>query len=431
MSVLYSSETLNALTLSNVLTLPPTSSAVPPPGSISYNSSSGSISVSNGQEWNSLSTLLGYVADPSPNFSVLAGFSTGVGNTGPGLLAMGPGAANDNSGENVIALGAYSGGGMGAGNSDSSLTAVGFEAVANNTTGSSSTGFGYTALYSNTIGDANNAFGLASLGNNVSGSYNSAFGHQSLTNNDVGQQNSAFGYQTLGQNTSAVSNSAFGYQALGHVSTSSNNSAFGKWALLNCTGTENAAFGCDAGQSIVGGNYNTLLGSEVGTAYTGSESSNIQLGYGVAGTLGESNVLRVGSGTGTGSGQINQAFISGIRGITTGQNNAVAVLVDSNGQLGTVSSSAKYKENITDVSDDVSDKLSELRLRSFNYKSDSNTSHVGLIAEEVAEVMPSLVASDGNGEPFSVKYHELPILLLAEVQKLKREIAELKRHGQF
>ena len=46
----------------------------------------------------------------------------------------------------------------------------------------------------------------------------------------------------------------------------------------------------------------------------------------------------------------------------------------------------------------------------------------GLIAEEVAEVMPELVARDADGQPEAVKYQLLAPLLLNEVQKQQRTI---------
>jgi hypothetical protein len=48
----------------------------------------------------------------------------------------------------------------------------------------------------------------------------------------------------------------------------------------------------------------------------------------------------------------------------------------------------------------------------------------GLIAEEVAEVAPELVALDPEGQPYSVRYHVLPSLLLNETQKQQRVIEE-------
>ena len=45
----------------------------------------------------------------------------------------------------------------------------------------------------------------------------------------------------------------------------------------------------------------------------------------------------------------------------------------------------------------------------------------GLIAEEVQAVMPELVAYGKDGQVETVKYHVLPTLLLAEVQRLERD----------
>jgi hypothetical protein len=46
----------------------------------------------------------------------------------------------------------------------------------------------------------------------------------------------------------------------------------------------------------------------------------------------------------------------------------------------------------------------------------------GLIAEEVAKVLPNLVAYGTDGKPYTVRYQELPALLLAEIQRQQRQI---------
>jgi hypothetical protein len=67
-----------------------------------------------------------------------------------------------------------------------------------------------------------------------------------------------------------------------------------------------------------------------------------------------------------------------------------------------------------------------LRPVKFNYINDTTT-HYGLIAEEVKDVLNDLVLYDENGEPHSIAYHEIPAMLLNEIQKLKKEIDELKQ----
>jgi hypothetical protein len=62
----------------------------------------------------------------------------------------------------------------------------------------------------------------------------------------------------------------------------------------------------------------------------------------------------------------------------------------------------------------------------FNFKGDFNESY-GLIAEDVEEVMPYLVSYDKEGMPATVKYHELPALLLNEISAHQASITELER----
>jgi hypothetical protein len=55
------------------------------------------------------------------------------------------------------------------------------------------------------------------------------------------------------------------------------------------------------------------------------------------------------------------------------------------------------------------------------YDAGSKQVQFGLIAEEVATTFPELVARDEEGRPWTVRYHLLTPLLLAEVQRLERE----------
>ena len=105
------------------------------------------------------------------------------------------------------------------------------------------------------------------------------------------------------------------------------------------------------------------------------------------------------------------------------------MLIDSNGQLGTVSSSRRVKDDIADM-DAASSALMTLRPVTFHYKSDQNPSgrtlQYGLIAEEVAEVYPGLVARSADGQIETVLYQFLPPMLLNEVQKQQRTIEALR-----
>ena len=98
-----------------------------------------------------------------------------------------------------------------------------------------------------------------------------------------------------------------------------------------------------------------------------------------------------------------------------------AVVVDGNGQLGTVASSARFKKNIKPM-DKTSEAILALKPVSFQYISDSKgTPQFGLIAEEVAKVNPDLVVRNRNDEIYSVRYEAVNAMLLNEFLKEHRK----------
>lgn len=229
-----------------------------------------------------------------------------------------------------------------------------------------------------------------------------------------------------------ANNSGFGTNSLSVLTTGFDNTALGSQTLAELTtGTQNVAIGSDAGVNsgggtgLVSGSRNILIGLAAGASYTAGESENILLN--ANGVAAENNTARIGNGTGAGVQQLNRCFISGIRGITTGVADAIAVLIDSADQLGTVSSSLRYKQNIKDLEKD-SEIIYDLRPVKFNYRAHPTVPAWGLIAEEVEQIFPQLVVYDKEDQPESVKYHELPVLLLNEIQKLYKRIQELEAH---
>jgi len=100
------------------------------------------------------------------------------------------------------------------------------------------------------------------------------------------------------------------------------------------------------------------------------------------------------------------------------------MFVDNVGKLGTVPSSRRFKENIIDLKDKSSN-IFKLRPVNFNYIADEKKiEQVGLIAEEVEDIFPNLVVRDKNNLVQSVKYQDLPILILNEVQKLRDNVQD-------
>src|SRR6185436_9701201 len=124
---------------------------------------------------------------------------------------------------------------------------------------------------------------------------------------------------------------------------------------------------------------------------------------------------------------VNKTFVAGIRGITTGVADAIPVVIDSNGQLGTISSSIRFKEDIHDMAD-ASRRLLRLRPVTFRYTqayiNGAKPIQYGLIAEEVAEVFPELAVRGADGQVETVHYETLNVLLLNELQKQARNDAD-------
>jgi Chaperone of endosialidase len=332
---------------------------------------------------------------------------------------------------------AVGGGAMATMSTGQGNTALGTDALGSSNN-SFNTALGRYALEKHASGNENTAIGLGAMRDSATSAGNVAVGVRAIFNG--GSENTAVGFETL-ENSPAggtSDNTAVGYRAL-RAADGSSNTALGHSALtaLN-TGTLNVAVGKGAIDSLTSGDQNIGIGATTLGALTGGEG-NIAIGYqaGVLLASGDDNVYLANAGlngdNGTmriGNANHTRAFVAGIRGVTTGNNNAVNVVIDSAGQLGTVSSSRKTKFDIADLSGSVSAAVQRLRPVQFRYKqtfSDGSTPiQYGLIAEEVEQVLPELVAYDEHGDPMTVKYHVLPSLLLAEVQRLSREVAALQ-----
>jgi hypothetical protein len=237
----------------------------------------------------------------------------------------------------------------------------------------------------------------------MDGSFNTAIGRFALQFNQTGGSNVAVGFEALNKNTSH------------------RNTAVGRDALFNkTTGTNNVAIGFEAGKVPVDSNYGIFIGNP--------------------GVAGDQTTIRIGE-----QGTQTRTFIAGISGVTIGTANDATVFIDTTtGQLGSQVSSRRYKEDIQPMGD-VTAMLQELRPVTYRYKKPYDNGgkpmQYGLIAEEVAEVLPALAVFNNDGTPETVKYHLLPTFLLAGYQQQQTiiaaqaerdqqqadEIAELKR----
>ncbi|MEP6586797.1 MAG: tail fiber domain-containing protein [Candidatus Udaeobacter sp.] len=305
-------------------------------------------------------------------------------------------------------------------------TGIGWYSLYVNTTGSFNTGVGGGALALNNA-DSNTAVGAAALLLNTTGTENVAVGTDALVYNDTGSRNSAFGAFALFNNTTGVENTAIGGGALSANTEGLDNVATGFGSLShNTTGGANTADGSGALFNNTTGDFNTAFGQGALQANT-TGNANVALGVGAGGSVTTAeNVICIGA-TVSGANVSNRCYIGNIRSATTGNNNAIPVLIDSAGQLGTISSSRRFKKEIKPM-DKASEVILALKPVTFHYKSDNtNRPEFGLIAEQVAKVNPDLVVRDESGEIYTVRYDAVNAMLLNEFLKEHRRVQEQQR----
>jgi hypothetical protein len=284
--------------------------------------------------------------------------------------------------------------GVGAGallaNTASENTATGAAALLSNTTGSENTANGGFALFNNTEGGANTAIGNEALLNNSIGSDNTASGRQALINNTTGGSNTAIGESCLFNNIDGGVNTAIGIQALQNNTHGSNNTAIGRNAL----------------GGSASGNFNIGLGSNAGVNVTSA-----------------SNVICIGA---DGNNIDNACYIGQIFGATS--SGSTAVFINSNGRLGTMTSSRRFKEEIEPM-EQASEALFALKPVTFRYKKEFDpvrTPQFGLVAEQVEKVNPDLVVRDKEGKAYSVRYEQINAMLLNEFLKEHSKVEKLE-----
>jgi hypothetical protein len=307
--------------------------------------------------------------------------------------------------------------GVGAGtlvlNTADSNTAVGAAALFLNTTGTENVAVGTGALVHNDTAEQNTATGAFALFSHISGNGNTAIGTNALLNDATGESNTAIGdgalFNNIGGPFPGSFNTATGASAL-FANTGPDNTANGALALQsNTMGGDNTAVGIDALTSNTIGNHNVALGSMAGFQQT-TGSDNIYIGFDMQGTAGESNACYIGSIDG-------QTSASGI-----------AVLINSNGKLGTTTSSRRFKEGIKPM-DNASEALFALKPVTFRYKKELDPQGIqqwGLVAEDVQKINPALVALDKEGTPYAVRYDQVNAMLLNEFLKEHRQVQEQK-----
>jgi hypothetical protein len=291
----------------------------------------------------------------------------------------------------------------GAGN-----TAEGQDALLSLASGAYNTANGYLSLRSNTTGNFNTAIGAGALLFNTA-NQNTAIGAAALLNNTTGNGNTAMGEAALFSNTTGSFNTGVGDGVLNSNTTGSANTAVAFDALpSNTTGNNNTAIGEDALNSNTTGSGNTVVGFNSGFAVTTAN-----------------NVICIGAQV-SGANVNDSCYIGSIFGQTSSA--GTAVFINSDGKLGTATSSKRFKEDLKPM-DKISEVLFLLKPVSFRYKNTidpAGTSQLGLVAEDVEKVNPDLVVRDKEGNPYSVRYDQVNAMLLNEFLKEHKKTEKLE-----
>jgi len=359
----------------------------------------------------SLFSLTSGVWNTALGFQALNHLTAGNQNTATGVRAL----TSDTNGGFNTATGVYS---LFSNTSGFFNCATGAYSLASNISGNYNTANGYAALYRNTTGNQNTDYGYAALYNNTTGRFNTATGSQALFSNTAGSFHTAIGFGALYSNTygdeNTGGNTAIGAAALTNNTTGGGNTAIGESALVNSvTGNQNIALGYVAAQNLTDG------------------SNNIDISNPGAPT--ESNIIRIGNVVpftdiyGFPHAAHSATYIAGINGATA--SGGVAVYINSDGKLGTLTSSARFKTEIKPM-DESSTAVLALNPVTFRYKQEIDPKGIpqfGLVAEEVEKVNPHLVSRDRDGKPYTVRYEAVNAMLLNEFLKEHRTVQEQQK----
>ena len=257
-----------------------------------------------------------------------------------------------------------------------------------------------------------NFFGGLFAGNlSLSGSNNVGVGAAALISLASGTDNTAVGANALFNNSYGMDNSAVGAQSLYTNQFGSFNTADGVASLDNSTSDNNIGVGYLAGDGLATGTQDIYIGNQgEGENFSPAESQTIRIGVSDM-SLSYSNSPPT------------NTYIAGIYNATV---SGVPVYVDSDGHLGTLTSSARFKQNIKSMKD-ASDVLLALRPVTYQYKPGIDPKanpQFGLVAEEVEKVDPDLVVHDQRHGIYTVRYEAVNAMLLNEFLKQHQKVED-------
>ena len=339
------------------------------------------------------------------------------------------------------------------------------------TTGSGNSGIGWQALAIDTTGNWNSAIGDLALRNNISGSSNVAVGAGALENNSSGSSNTAVGFSALGD-LNGGANTALGFlaasdqvdpnitnsTAIGAYSdvTASNSLVLGSISGVNDgpadtnvgIGTTAPSSTLDVEGTAAAGSGPILLFKNKAAIATGTTGNAIDLRFapdGGSNVVNPNAIIRVredgnnqygafmsfatmaDGGAGAGALERMRIAANGFVGVGV---TAPAHIFQVGQGLGnafadgwSTYSSRRWKTNIQTLPNALA-KVEQLRGVSYELKG-SGKHEIGVIAEEVGEVVPEVVSFEENGKDAQgVDYSRLTALLIEGMKQQQRQIQE-------
>jgi hypothetical protein len=340
-------------------------------------------------------------------------------------------------------------------------TAVGYIALENTNDSSSqgpsslaanNTAVGYGTLAENTTGSGNTATGFLALSNNLTGSVNTAFGSYAgtlgFTGQITGSSDTFIGYwanpsagalsnaTAIGANAEVAESNALVLGSINGVNlaTASVNVGIGTTtpqAALDIN-ANNGAGGldtyigapCNGSASFAGiafwttgkgfqncTNY-ALMGDSEGSTYINAPSNQIVFRNNNAGSP---SAMTIASNSYVGIG------VNAPTNLLTLRQGGGAAIADGWNTY----SSRRWKTNIRPLQNALT-KVEQLRGVSYELK-DSGKHEIGVIAEEVGQVVPEVVSYEANGKDArGVDYSRLTALLIEAVKQQQQEITALR-----
>lgn len=135
-------------------------------------------------------------------------------------------------------------------------------------------------------------------------------------------------------------------------------------------------------------------------------------------------IIRASGGVGIGTTPTTNFDINGMARIRNlPVNTGTTVVTDGGGNLFRSASSRRYKDNIRPLSINIEDVMKLQPVR-FQYK-ETHVEDIGLIAEDVDEVLKDLVIYDSEEKPEAVKYDRIAVYLISIVKEQQKAIEEL------